>query len=207
MPRHPDFELEERILTAAQTLWKRGGEAALTMREVARVAGTNTPAVYRRFSSRRDLVRALLLRTVARIRRLFEATSSLEAMAEAYIDEAIRLPHEYALFYAYGYELMPSKPADRARPIRESRPNFAFLEEQLARRLGGTPAEHTELALALWALLHGTVHLLLTKSIPTEHTLEVRLACRKAVRRLIEDAARFSGKSVRTTRAAGSSRR
>ena len=51
MPRHPDPDLEDRILSAAQRLWTRGGEKSLTMRAVARAARTNTPAVYRRFET------------------------------------------------------------------------------------------------------------------------------------------------------------
>ena len=60
MPRHPDPDLEDRILKAAHRLWQKGGEKSLTMRAVARAAGTNTPAVYRRFKDRHDLVRGLL---------------------------------------------------------------------------------------------------------------------------------------------------
>ncbi len=55
MPRRPDPDLEGKILDAAQKLWKKGGEKALTMRTVARAAGTNTPAVYRRFRDRDDI--------------------------------------------------------------------------------------------------------------------------------------------------------
>src|SRR5579864_9901 len=128
MPRHPDPDLENRILNAAQALWKRGGEKSLTMRAVARAAGTNTPAVYRRFKDRRDLVRGLLMRSVARIREHFEAGETLEDMAEAYLDEALRRPHEYELFYTYGRELSLPRGSGRLRPIRESRPNFAFVE-------------------------------------------------------------------------------
>jgi AcrR family transcriptional regulator len=194
MPRQPDPNLEDRILNAAQALWKRGGDQALTMRAVARAAGTNTPAVYRRFKDRRDLVRGLVLRTVARLRRHFEAGETLEGMAEAYVEEALRAPHEYELFYEYGHQLLPAKGAGRPRPIRESRPNFAFLEGQLAKRLGGSPEDHTRLALALWALLHGTVRLLLSKS-AEGHEAELRSACRTSVTALLEGAARFSEKS------------
>jgi AcrR family transcriptional regulator len=164
------------------------------MRAVARTAGTNTPAVYRRFKDRRDLVRGLLLRTVARLRRHFEAGENVEAMADAYIEEALRLPHEYELFYTYGHELLPAKRSDRARPIRESRPNFAFLEVQLAKRLGGSRDDHTRLALAMWATLHGTASLLLSKSIPEEHAPELRSACGAAVRALLQGGAMFSEK-------------
>lgn len=195
MPRQPDPGLEDRILNAAQALWKRGGEKSLTMRAVARAAGTNTPAVYRRFKHRRDLVRGLLLRSVARVREHLEAGETLEEMAEAYIEEALRRPHEYELFYTYGRELSPAKGSGRPRPIRESRPNFAFLEAQLAKRLGGSPQDHTRLALALWASLHGTTMLLLSKSIPEGHEEELRSACRAEVRALIEGASMFSEKS------------
>ena len=207
MPRHPDPDLENRILNAAQALWKRGGERSLTMRAVARTAGTNTPAVYRRFKDRRDLVRGLLLRTVARLRRHFEAGENVEAMADAYIEEALRLPHEYELFYTYGHELLPAKRSDRARPIRESRPNFAFLEVQLAKRLGGSTDDHTRLALAMWATLHGTASLLLSKSIPEEHAPELRSACGAAVRALLQGGAMFSEKHNEKRRTGSDQRR
>jgi AcrR family transcriptional regulator len=193
MPRHPDPDLEERILKAAQTLWKRGGDEALTMRGVARAAGTNTPAVYRRFKDRQDLVRALLLRIVDRTRQHF-VTTTVEGMAEAYVDSALKQPHEYELFYSYSHWLSPRKDPrspSRVRPIRESRPNFAFVERQLAERLGGEPEDHTQLALAVWATLHGTTTLLLSKSIPEGHEDQLRTACRCAVKALLNGEAGF----------------
>jgi len=63
MARRPDPELEERILKAARHLWKKGSGKALTMRAVARAARTNTPAVYRRFPHRDDILRALVRET------------------------------------------------------------------------------------------------------------------------------------------------
>lgn len=191
MPRHPDPDLEERILKAAQLLWKRGGDKALTMRAVARAARTNTPAVYRRFKDRQALVRGLLQHIVTRTREQFAAGSTLEGMAEAYIDSALHAPHEYELFYSNARWLSPPK-GTRPRPIRESRPNFAFVEHQLAERLGGQPEEHTRLALALWATLHGTTTLLLSRAIPEGHEPELRAACRAAVKTLLDGAAGFS---------------
>jgi AcrR family transcriptional regulator len=189
MPRHPDPELEDRILNAAQKLWKKGGEKALTMRTVARAARTNTPAVYRRFKDRDDILRALLRRIAMRLRREFEIGVTVEGMAEAYVESALREPHEYELFYSHGPWLSPPKMA--ARPIRESRPNFAFLEQQLAKRLGGQPEEHTQLALAIWAILHGTCMLLVLKAIPEPHTEGLRRACRCAIEALMEKESLF----------------
>jgi AcrR family transcriptional regulator len=193
MPRHPDPELEERILNAAQKLWKRGGEKALTMRTVARAARTNTPAMYRRFKDRDDILHALLRRIAARIRKDFEVANTIEGMAEAYVDSALREPHEYDLFYSHGRWLSPPKVA--ARPIRESRPNFAFLEQQLAKRLGGQPEDYTELALAIWATLHGTSMLLVRKAIPEPHAEELRQACRTTVKVLLMNALSFQTNS------------
>ena len=193
MPRHADPDLENRILNAAQVLWKRGGEKALTMRAVARAAGTNTPAVYRRFKDRRDLVRGLLLRIANRIREDFAAGETLEEMAEAYVDSALQKPHEYELFYTHARELSPPRCSGKPKPIRESRPNFRFVEQLLAKRLGGEAEDHTQLALAVWATLHGTTTLLLSKSIPDGHEEELRKACRAAIKTMLEGAGKFSG--------------
>ncbi|MGP0021265.1 MAG: TetR/AcrR family transcriptional regulator [Candidatus Sulfotelmatobacter sp.] len=195
MPRHPDPDLEERILKAAQALWKRGGDKALTLRAVARAAGTNTPAVYRRFKDRRDLVKGLLMRTVSRLGKSFSADETIEKLAETYVESALADPHEYELFYTYGYELSPPKGSGRPKPIRESRPNFALVERRLAERLGGQPADHTRLALALWALMHGNTMLLLSKSIPEGHEEELRSACRAAVKSLLDGAGSFPEKN------------
>jgi len=190
MPRHPDPDLEERVLKAADGLWKRGGERALTMRAVARAAGTNTPAVYRRFRNREDLIRGLLYRIVGRLRQQFEQSETLEQMAEAYVEYALKLPNEYELFYTHGGLMSPPKGRGAPRPIRESRPNFDFTERLLAKNFGGSPEDHTQTALALWGLLHGTSSLLLTKSIPEGHEEALREACRAAVRALLKAAAR-----------------
>jgi AcrR family transcriptional regulator len=189
MPRQPDPELEARILEAADALWRRGGEKALTMRAVATAARTNTPAVYRRFKDREHLIRGLLLRIVKRIREQFERGETVQGITEAYVDYALKMPNEYMLFYTYSRILSPLKGKHtKPRPIRETRPNFAFAEQVLARELGGSPEDHTQTVLGMWALLHGTSMLLLTKSIPEGHEEEMRAACRATVRALMANA-------------------
>ena len=188
MPRQPDPELEGRILHAADVLWRRGGEHALTMRAVAKAARTNTPAVYRRFKNREDLIRGLLLRIVARIRSYFEQGQSLEEMAEAYVEYALKTPHDYELFYSYAALLNRRAGASKRLPIRESRPNFGLVEQMAAKELGGAPDDYTELALQLWSLLHGMTMLLLSKSVPDGHEGELREACRTAVKTLVANA-------------------
>jgi AcrR family transcriptional regulator len=188
MPRRPDPELEGRILHAANVLWRRGGEEALTMRAVAKAAGTNTPAVYRRFKNRKDLIRGLLLGIAERLRVYFEQGQSLEEMAEGYLEFALNAPHEYELFYAYGSLLNRRTKTKRPLPIRESRPNFDLVEKMAAKELGGAPDDYTQLALQLWSLLHGVTMLLLTKALPEGHERELRTACRRAVKTLMAQA-------------------
>jgi AcrR family transcriptional regulator len=196
MPRHPDPDLEDRILHAAQVLWKRGGDKSLTMRAVARAAGTNTPAVYRRFKDRRDLLRALIRRIQEDVREHLKAGESIEGMAEAYVEYALQHPREYDLFYTHARELSPEKGSGRLQPIRESRPNVGLVEERLAKRLGGSPLDHTRLALALWATVHGTTTMLLAQAIPKGHEEELRSACRAAIKTLLEGADRFPERPV-----------
>ncbi len=188
MPRHPDPDLEDRVLRAADALWKRGGTKALTMRAVARAAGTNTPAVYRRFKNRDDLVRGILLRVADRLRKYFEQGETVQGMAEAYLDYALKNPNDYRLFFEESRLLNVPRGRGAPRPIRESRPNFDFAEKMAANEFGGAPEDYTTLALEMWALLHGTAMLLLSKSIPEGHDEAMKVACRTALKVLIEAA-------------------
>ena len=114
MPRRADPKLEGKILDAAQKLWKKGGEKALTMRTVARAAGTNTPAVYRRFRDRDDILRGLLQRIRWEIAAQMEGISSPEEGCERYLDYALSHPREYELFFQKEYELFYSARSLRA---------------------------------------------------------------------------------------------
>src|SRR5579872_4880231 len=99
VPRHPDPELEQRILAAASRLWARGGEKALTMRAVAKAAGTTTPTVYERYRDRDDIRRALRLQTR---RELFDAmspTRNLRDAIQSYLKFALENPHGYQVLF------------------------------------------------------------------------------------------------------------
>ncbi|MGA8149464.1 MAG: TetR/AcrR family transcriptional regulator [Terriglobales bacterium] len=195
MPRRPDPQLEERILHAARKLWRKGGEKALTMRAVAKAAGTNTPAVYRRFKNRQEILRALLRRLQREIAALLSPCRSPGEAAERYLQFALSDPHEYALFYAHAYQL-PRPARSGVAPLREHRPSMALIEDLLAKQLGGTPADHTRLSLALWTLAHGTAMILIAKAIPNEHVAELRSVFTATVEALIRNA---SGLSVRNS--------
>ncbi|MGA7567201.1 MAG: TetR/AcrR family transcriptional regulator [Terriglobales bacterium] len=194
MARQPDPGLENRILEAARRLWKKGAGRALTMRAVARAARTNTPAVYRRFRHRDDILRALLQQTRKEWLGLVESSSSVEEACERYLDYGLSHPHEYELYYLHEYELMFSARtthgATLTQTIKHERPVVELMKGKLAAQLGGTPDEHTRLELALWALLHGAVMLLIRKTIRAQHAEEIRSICRESVAMLLRKAAR-----------------
>lgn len=185
MPRRPDPDLEEKILNAAQKLWKKGGEQALTMRAVAKAAGTNTPAVYRRFRDRDDILRGLLLRVRLEIAAELEQAVSAEEACDRYLDYALRHPWEYELFYQRDYELHHS-PRSRGRAQSTGRPARDEMRRKLRERFADSRDNIERLLMALWMLAHGTAMLLIAKSILPEEASRAREVFTASVRAMLD---------------------
>jgi AcrR family transcriptional regulator len=152
VPRHPDPQLEQRILDAACRLWKRGGQKALTMRAVAKSAGTTTPTVYERYRDRDDILRAIRMQTRAELLGAIRTTRTLGEMCRRYLEFALRRSNAYeVLFDRIG------QPPN----VHEPWPTFNLFLQRLAQRLGESPRDHTRLMLSLWALMHGTALLII----------------------------------------------
>ena len=152
MPRHPDPELEERILSAASRLWARGGEKALTMRAVASAAETTTPTVYERYRDRADILRALRLKARRELFASLTRTRTLAQAVQAYLKFALHNTHGYQVLFD-GVGQPPS--------LYEPWPSFNLMRQRLTARLGGTPRQHSRLMLAIWSLMHGTAMLII----------------------------------------------
>ncbi|MGA2021152.1 MAG: TetR/AcrR family transcriptional regulator [Candidatus Sulfotelmatobacter sp.] len=187
MPRPPNPDLEEQILKAARKLWKKGGGDALTMRAVAEAAGTNTPAVYRRFRDREDILRALLQSIRLEFGAVLKAASSPEEACERYVDYGLSHPHEYELFYRHEYELFYSARSVRAgarntvgRPARDA------MSQKLAEKFGGAPEDYKRLNASLWMLAHGATMLMIGKTILPTEVQESRATFTAAVAALLE---------------------
>jgi AcrR family transcriptional regulator len=180
LPRQPDPELETRVLKAAQKLWAAGGQKGLTMRAVAKVAGTNTPAVYRRFKDRRALLRALLQTHQAALAVLIRKCNSLQEVCHCLLTYALDHPREYELI-ASRIVITSHKP----------RPNFEYVVLKAGEWLGGEAEQHRPLIIALWSLVHGTAMLLINDVIP-EHKIKVRAAFTIAVEELVRNHAKFT---------------
>lgn len=188
MPRRPDPDLESNILDAAQKLWKKGGEKALTMRTVARAAGTNTPAVYRRFRDRDDILRGLIQRIRMEIAATLDVAGSPEEGCELYLDFALKHPREYELFYQHNYELYYSPRAKRGGVKVVGQPAKDAMRRKLTEKLGGTPGDHERVLTALWMTVHGAAMLLIEKTIRPEDEEEARSIFRATVAALLQTA-------------------
>jgi AcrR family transcriptional regulator len=180
MPRPVDPALENRILTAARTLWHKNGEVALTMRAVAKAAGSNTPAVYRRFRDRDQLLLALVESFQSDLFEVLEPCRSLREFGERYFDFALQHPREY--------ELMMSGLLAR---VRKKRPNFDLLLKRCAEWLGGSPAEYENLGTALFCLGHGAVMLVLTRNLPAEDVRRTRSVFASSLNVLVANATKI----------------
>jgi AcrR family transcriptional regulator len=177
VPRKADAALEGRILDVAYHLWSKGGEHALTMRALARAAGTTTPTLYERFSDKDDLL--AFLRDRAR-QKMFSTVERASSPVEV-----CRKALKFALTHGNEYRLLSSDWAIRVGR-KEPLPTFAFLKQLLAEKLGGTPEEYTQLALALVALVHGTAMVLLAEGVAPKVSGEMKQACIAACEALME---------------------
>jgi AcrR family transcriptional regulator len=177
VPRQPDPELEQRILNAASRLWARGGEKALTMRAVARAAGTTTPTVYERYRDRDAILRALRLETR---REMFAALSRTRTLREA-----VQCKLQFALRHPYAYQMLMDGVA-KPPSLHEPWPSFNLVREQLAAHLGGIPRQHTRLALAVWSLTYGTAMIIIRGQFQGELRTQTLHACLDALDAILE---------------------
>jgi AcrR family transcriptional regulator len=177
MPRRPDVAVEGRIVDAAYRLWSQAGEPGLTMRAVARAAGTTTPTLYQRFRNKRDLKH--FLEEKAR-QKLYEALQPAKTGTDvcrnaldfisSHMNEYRLLTTDWGIRYAENV------------PMR----SYDYLKQVLAKELGGRPADYDELAFQLFALVHGTA---LLRPMENEATAQaLREACLKACSMLLKEA-------------------
>jgi AcrR family transcriptional regulator len=181
LPRHPDPELEQRILDAACLLWGRGGTKSLTMRAVARQARTSTPTIYERYRDRDDILRGVRLQTRRELFAALSRTRTLGQACERYLDFALERGHAYDVLF----DRIAQPPS-----LHEVWPSFNLFRHRLAERLGGTPREHTRLMLALWSLMHGTAMLIIRGRAQGSLRTQWVHACVDAFEAIVSSAAR-----------------
>jgi len=151
MPPKVNAQIEGRILRAAERLCRTRGERGVTLRAVAREAGTTTPTVYKRFRNKQALRLALAERFQSQLREECLSAPTLEEAYHRYMRFAEQHPNEYALMWNSWTEIFhPENP----RPVR------AWFLSQLANRFGGKPEDYSLTFYAMFLLTHGAAMLL-----------------------------------------------
>jgi AcrR family transcriptional regulator len=186
MPRRKDVRVEGHIINAAYELLEHGGEQALTMRAVAKKAGTTTPTVYHRFKDKRDLAELVRERAVEKLVKAIAPAESPEQTCERLLDFAVANRNLYRLFTAdWAVRLGRNAP----------KPSFEMIKKRLAERLGGAPGDHWELAMALGALVHGTATMLLADGVDESIAKSLRRICIEYCEALVKHAERSGART------------
>jgi AcrR family transcriptional regulator len=147
MPRLPDAELEAKIVAAAMRLLDRGGESSITLRSVAKEAGTTTPTIYQRFRNREDLMKGVVRRATTELMDVLEPASSIEGIFRIYLRDVTTRPNRMGLMV----ETFGSRYA-----AGEEMPAFELLQSHIAEEIGVKGRECEDLALAIASLGFGT---------------------------------------------------
>jgi AcrR family transcriptional regulator len=184
LPRQPDPQLEQRILDAACRLWSRGGEQALTMRGIAKAAGTTTPTIYERYSDRDDILRGVRIQTRVELFAVLSRTRTITQACERYLEFALEHSHAYEMLFD-AFAQPPS--------LHEPWPSFNLMRLRLTERLGGSPRQRTRLMLSVWSLMHGTAMLMIRGGVAGPLRTQMIHSCRDAVEAIIAEAARSKG--------------
>ena len=155
-------------LKAARSLVEKKGYQGLTARRVAKEIGYTVGTLYLVFENLDDLIVALNTETVTELRRELERRAEgcdaqrerIPALAEAYIDYALKYPHRWRL--AFEHRLPEGRPPPEA-VTSQTEALFALVADCLrVYAPGRRDDEIAEIATALWSGVHGICILALT---------------------------------------------
>lgn len=153
-------DLRRSLLDAALEILHRDGIGAVSLREVARVAGVSHNAPYRHFPSRDALLAGVAAEGFGRLRaRLEAAGDDLAAMGEAYL--AFAVAERPCFLLMFGSSLCKADFPDLASAALEA---LRALDRVASGRAvsGGDACEIRTIGpatLRAWAIVHGFAHL------------------------------------------------
>ncbi|WP_426595302.1 TetR/AcrR family transcriptional regulator [Cellulomonas sp. McL0617] len=181
-PRVHDDALRLRLLDEASALVSATGADSLTVRELARRAGTSASAVYSLFGGREDLVRAVgdeaftrFARSLSAVPQTGDPAADLLSLGLAYREHALQAPH----FYRVMFGVAGAGAQDGTRGAATRTPTFQVLRDAVAVVLG-PDTDPEPAAVGLWALVHGLVELELDGLLPTDDPREHYVALLRA---------------------------
>lgn len=176
MPRVPDAELEERIVDAAMRLLDSGGGGAITLRAVAKEAGTTTPTIYQRFRDREVLMERLVDKATEEVMAILQPMASVEAIFREYLRHCRAHPMRVGLMVeTFGARYVAG----------ERMPAFELLQSRIVDEVGIKGRECEDLALAIASLGFGTAQGMIAAGSDTMHAAQFRRTALHALVRLL----------------------
>ena len=162
--------LRNALLEAAEQLLVKRGVAALSLREVAKLAGVSHAAPYRHFKSKAALLQAMAESGFERLRAVIRMAADsmphdpeqqLAAAGVAYVHIAVRSPELLQLMFSTGLE-QPEGKAPGSVVMVESLVDIikTGIEAGVFRN-----RDPRELALVAWTSMHGLAMLLAAREI------------------------------------------
>jgi len=181
----PSSTDRETLLAAARRLLREEGPHALTVRRLTEELGLSRQVVYTHFGSIGGLIDALYREGFIALREaeldIPGAPTGIDRVVAgclAYRDSARARPELYKLMF--------ERPFRDYTPSKESRTFAIAAFQPLVRAIeatGRTPDEAQRLALSVWAVIHGLVHLELQGYFPRGDAVDDRID--EAVRALL----------------------
>ena len=185
-------DLRGLILDTTRHLLLQDGYASLSMRKIARAIDYSPTSIYLCFDSKDDLFQALIEEGMKQLYRALQQAAAyhtdpvarLEALSQCYVQYGLDNPEYYEIMFVLHPEHVAPFPADK---YRRARRNLELFSEALAQGAeeGRLQVEKPRTAASsIWAMLHGTVALLLARRIDAGIGQEafIQTAIRQAIR-------------------------
>lgn len=164
--------MRERIGDAAAALYASGGEAAITMREIARAVGASPMGLYRYFDDRDAIIAYLRTRAFTRFAESLETAfargsdpfARARAVGRAYLDFALAHPGDYRLMFDLS---QPNEREDSPLAKASARATLTVtrhVDDLVA--AGIVKGDARQVGRALWAAAHGVIVLHLAGRLP-----------------------------------------
>jgi AcrR family transcriptional regulator len=149
--------MRARLVDAALSILRREGAAALTVRNITRIAGCSTTGVYTYFGGKHGLVEAIFLDGFESFDRAVGAgfaSGDLREAGRAYRTWALSHPTQYMVMFGRAVPDHVPSPEAHARALESF-----FRLVQAVGSISGGAGDVAERAYHYWATIHGYVML------------------------------------------------
>jgi len=170
--RLPAVERRKSILAAALTVLAQEGYAGMTTARLAQKVGISEPILYRHFSSKRAILRAVLDEVIARmLTAFFELTkaetdpvAALRVICHAYPELARRFHREFSVINQA--LVAANDPATRKILARHYDAYHGFLQMLIERgQQAGSLRRDIPAAVGAWHIIHSALGFLMTQPV------------------------------------------